>query len=57
MAPDQSPRGPLYEFLVYCQEERERSRNSGEQFDESLFEEAVALAERKVRTLLGEEIA
>ena len=57
MAAEDNPRGPLYEFLVYCQEERERCRNSGEVFDEALFDEAVDLAERKIRTLLGEEMA
>jgi hypothetical protein len=57
MAAEESPRGPLYEFLVYCQEERERCRNSGEPFDEALFDEAVDLAERKIKTLLGEEMA
>lgn len=57
MAVENSPRGPLYEFLVYCQEERERCRNSGEPFDETLFDEAVDLAERKIKTLLGEEVA
>ena len=41
MAAENSPRGPLYEFLVYCQEERERCRNSGEPFDETLFDEAL----------------
>ena len=42
-------RGPLVEFLVYCNEERERCRNSGEEFDEDLFNEAVDVAERNRR--------
>jgi hypothetical protein len=55
MAADEM-RGPLVEFLIYCNEERERCRNSGEEFDEALFDEAVSLAERKIRTLTGEEV-
>jgi hypothetical protein len=57
MAAEDNPRGPLHEFLVYCQEERERFRNSDESFDEALFDEAVDLAERKIKMLLGEELA
>ena len=57
MAAEENPRGPLHEFLVYCQEERERCRNSDESFDEALFDEAVDLAERKIKMLLGEELA
>lgn len=49
-------RGPLVEFLTYCNEERERGRNSGEEFDEAFFDSAVDLAERKLRTLMGEEL-
>ena len=55
MAADEM-RGPLVEFLVYCNEERERCRNSGEEFDEDLFNEAVDVAERKIRGLMGEDL-
>jgi len=57
MSAEQSLRGPLEEFLLFCQEEKNRCRNSGEEFDETLFDEAVDLAERKVKTLLGEDLA
>jgi hypothetical protein len=57
MMPEETPRGALYELLVFCEEERERCRNSGESFDEDLFNEAVNLAKRKVRTILGEQFS
>ena len=39
------------EFFAYCEAERDRLRNSGEAFDEALFNAAVDLALRKFRTL------
>lgn len=50
-------RGPLAEFLQYCGEERARLVDSGEEFDHALFDEAVDLAERKLKTILGEDPA
>ena len=57
MAADEM-RGPLVEFLIYCNEERERCRNSGEEFDEAgeLTDEKhkvpiEKLAEKLVHTL------
>jgi len=57
MSAEESLRGPLEEFMLYCAEERDRCRNSGEEFDEAVFDEAVDLAERKIKTLLGEDMA
>jgi hypothetical protein len=42
------------EFLTYCAAERERKLNSGEDFDEQAFDEAVELVLRKLRVLAEE---
>ncbi len=42
-------RGPEAHFNAYCEDERECRSNSGEVFDEALFDEAVKLAKRKLR--------
>jgi hypothetical protein len=39
------------EFFAYCEAERDRLRNTGEPFDESLFNAAVDLALRKFQVL------
>jgi len=57
MSAEHSGRGPLAEFLQYCTEERARLVDSGEAFDQQLFDEAVDLAERKLKTLLREDPA
>ena len=43
--------GTAREFLEYCEEERERRRDSGEAFDEDLYQEAVELVLRRLRHL------
>jgi len=42
-------RGPEAHFAAYCEAELGQRLNSGEAFDESLFQEAVKLAKRKLR--------
>ncbi len=42
------------EFLSYCEAERARRLNSGEEFDNEAFDEAVEKVMRKLR-LLAEE--
>jgi hypothetical protein len=39
------------EFFTYCEGERERRRNTGEPFDEALFDAALELALRKFQAL------
>jgi len=39
------------EFFAYCEVERDRLRNTGEAFDETLFNAAVELALRKFQTI------
>ena len=39
------------EFYTYCEGERERRRNTGEPFDEALFDAAIDLALRKFQVL------
>ncbi|MCU0767310.1 MAG: nodulation protein E [Gammaproteobacteria bacterium] len=39
------------EFYTYCEAERERRRNTGESFDEALFDAAIELALRKFQAL------
>jgi len=48
--------GPAQDFLAFCAEERERRLNCGESFDETLFDEAVALVRRRLDALAGEEV-
>jgi len=47
--------GPAQDFLDFCAEERERRFNCGEPFDQTLFDEAVALVRRRLDALAGEE--
>ena len=42
------------EFLAYCDAERERRLNSGEDFDQQRFDEAVEMVLRKLRALAEE---
>ena len=39
--------GPLQDFLDYCEAELERRRNSGEEFDEEVYREAIDLVVRR----------
>jgi hypothetical protein len=41
--PSARPAGPARDFAAFCELDRERRRNSDEDFDPGLFEEAVAL--------------
>lgn len=41
--------GTAGEFLDYCEEERERRRDSGEPFDETLYQEAVDMVLRRLQ--------
>lgn len=43
--------GTAREFLEYCEEERERRRDSGAAFDEVLYQEAVDMVLRRLRNL------
>ncbi|MEJ2609518.1 MAG: nodulation protein E [Candidatus Thiodiazotropha sp.] len=42
------------EFLSYCTAERERRRNSGEVFDESVFDQAIEMVLSKLKVLAEE---
>jgi len=42
------------EFLAYCEAERERRINSGEEFDEASFNQAMDLVLRKLKVLEDE---
>ena len=42
------------EFLTYCNAECERRLNSGEEFDQQGFDEAVEIVLRKLRALAEE---
>ena len=44
-------RGPLQDFLAYCEAELERRRDTGNDFDEASYKEARDLVVRKFRTL------
>ena len=44
-------KGPVKDFETFCEAELDRRRNSGEDFDESLFEEAVDLVVRRLKAL------
>lgn len=41
--PDTRPAGPARDFAAFCELDRERRRNSDDDFDPTLFDEAVAL--------------
>jgi len=47
-------RTTIEEFSNYCQEEKERRMNSGEDFDEKAFEAAKELTLRKLKVLEDE---
>ncbi len=49
-------RGPEAHFDAYCEDERECRSNSGEAFDEALFDEAVKLAKRKLRVRMKRSV-
>ncbi len=49
-------RGPEAHFNAYCEDERDRQNNSGEPFDEALFDEAVKLAKRKLRVRMKRSV-
>lgn len=44
-------RGPINDFQAFCETEIERRRNSGEDFDESLFDEAVELVIKRLQQM------
>ena len=44
-------RGPARDFVEYCDEEQERRRNSGENFDEDSFQKAVELVLSRLQVL------
>ena len=46
--------GSAREFLNYCNAERERRLNSGDDFNQEAFDEAVELVLRRLRTLAEE---
>ncbi len=43
--------GPLQDFLAFCEAELERRRDTGEQFDEAAYKEAMDLVVRKFQAL------
>jgi hypothetical protein len=43
--------GTASEFLEFCEEERDRRRDSGAAFDEELYQEAVDMVLRRLRNL------
>ena len=47
-------RTTIEEFSSYCQEEKERRMNSGGEFDEATFDEAMELTLRKLQVLEDE---
>ena len=49
-------RGPEAHFNAYCEDEHERRSNSGEAFDEVLFEKAVKLAKRKLQVRMRRSV-
>jgi len=49
-------RGPEAHFNAYCEDEYEHRSNSGEAFDEALFEEAVKLAKRKLQVRMRRSV-
>ena len=52
-----SPRSilPSIEFQEYCEAELERRRNSGDEFDEQAFKDAMQMALKKLNILEEEE--
>jgi hypothetical protein len=47
-------RTTIEEFTSFCLEEKERRMNSGDDFDEQIFEEAKELTLRKLKVLEDE---
>lgn len=45
------------EFAAYCTAELERRRNSGEEFDETIYREAMEMALNRLRQLEEEGLA
>ncbi len=43
--------GPLQDFLAFCEAEFERRRDTGEEFDEAAYKEAMDLVVRKFQAL------
>ncbi len=43
--------GPLQDFLAFCEAEFERRRDTGEEFDEASYKEAMDLVVRKFQAL------
>jgi hypothetical protein len=56
-APDSRPAGPARDFAAFCELDRERRRNSDDDFDPNLFDEAMALVLSRLdtRSELGSE--
>lgn len=48
--PGEVPRGPARDFAAYCAKELDRRRDSEQDFDPALYEEAVRLVLRKLGT-------
>ena len=44
-------RGPIHDFQAFCETEVERRRNSGEDFDQSLFDEAMELVIKRLQLM------
>ena len=51
------PQRATESFAAFSQEERERRLNSGDEFDQALFDEAVGLVIRKLEKLQEEGLA
>ena len=49
-----APEGAAQDFLAFCEAEFERRRNSGQDFDEASYREAIDLVVRKFQALEGE---
>jgi len=49
-APDSRPAGPARDFAAFCELDRERRRNSDDDFGPNLFEEAMALVLSRLDT-------
>jgi hypothetical protein len=56
--PNKLPRGskiiPSEEFVKYCEVEFERRLNSGEEFDEAAYREAMEMVLEKLKTIESE---
>ena len=48
--PDPRPAGPARDFAAFCELDRERRRNSDDDFDPNLFDEAMALVLSRLDT-------